>query len=210
MSSASTENPGEDQAPPATLRLFFALWPPTEAASELGRVAGEAASRYGGRPIRPAAIHLTLAFLGEVPESSLPVLKAAAQTVRANPFELVFDRLGYWPRNHLLWAGCEASPAALDGLYRGLQLALAGAGFCGDHESRRFKPHITLVRNVSRNRCPDRMTDTLPIDPLGWPCSQFVLVRSQLSAEGSSYQIVGEFPLAGLSAEIAPDAGCPG
>ena len=41
----------------------------------------------------------------------------------------------------------------------------------------------------------------LPMGELRWPCSRFVLVRSQLTATGSEYRIIGEFPLHGESHE---------
>lgn len=195
-SSVSAEGAGEP-LPPATARVFFALWPPARVADELGRIARQAADRFGGRAIRPEAIHLTLAFLGEVSEDCLPALADAARSVQAAPFDLILDRLGYWRRNQLLWAGCEASPVALDDLHRELQAVLAGAGLPSGHEPRRFKPHITLVRKLPWRGDRAGVADVTPIGPVHWPCGQFALVRSQLSAEGSSYKIIGEFPLSG-------------
>jgi 2'-5' RNA ligase len=40
-------------------------------AGRLAAIAGEAAARFGGRATRRDTIHLTLAFLGDVPESRL-------------------------------------------------------------------------------------------------------------------------------------------
>ncbi len=182
----------------ATARVFFALWPSAESAGELGQIAREAAARFGGRATRPESIHLTLAFLGNVPEARLPALLAVAAAVSAEAFTLSINRLDFWAHNHLLWAGCSAPPAQLAELVSTLCEALRVAGFKTGRAGGEFSPHVSLVRRVpagavSSADCP------LPVGTLRWPCSRFVLVRSQLSATGSNYRIIGEFPLAGES-----------
>jgi 2'-5' RNA ligase len=125
----SPEGGAEQKIKPATARVFFALWPSPPLASALADVALAAAKRYGGRTSRPDTIHLTLAFLGEVPEAALPTLCALAAELKAPPFELVIDRLGFWPHNHLLWAGCSTTPAPLQDMVLTLQKSLIAAGF---------------------------------------------------------------------------------
>jgi RNA 2',3'-cyclic 3'-phosphodiesterase len=172
------------------MRLFFALWPAPDLAEQLAGIARAAAGRFGGKPTRQESIHLTLAFLGELPEAQLPQLLAAAWTVRGQPFVLHLDRFGHWPRKQLLWAG-EASPnAALGELVGDLQNALGTAGFALAGRYPVFAPHVTLVRAI-----PETRELAAPFATIAWPCSSFVLIRSQRSDEGSSYQVVAEFPL---------------
>ena len=177
---------------PATARVFFALWPPAAIAAELAGTARSAASQLGGRATRSETIHLTLAFLGAVAESSLPLLARAAAGVRAAPFELQIDRLGYWSHNHLLWAGCLAPPPELLGLAKALQQQLGAAGFAVAEAGRPFVPHLSLLRKIPATQ-PSQILP--PITPLAWSCTEFVLVRSQLSASGPEYKILAEFPL---------------
>ena len=136
------------------MRLFFALWPPTEAAEQLSGIAQSAARQFGGKPTRQETIHLTLAFLGEVPEEQLPLLEQTARIVRAAPFMLNIDCLGYWRRNHLLWAGSDSPCIALAELVENLQSALTDAGFTVADRDRTFTPHITLIRKVPEAREP--------------------------------------------------------
>lgn len=183
---------------PATARVFFALWPSTELADHLGQIACDAAARFGGRATRPDSIHLTLAFLGNVPEACLPELLAAAASVSAEAFILGINRLDFWGHNHLLWAGCTVPPTQLAALVAALREALVAAGFKAGRAGGEFSPHVSLVRRVpegavSSSACP------MPIGELRWSCSRFVLVRSQLTATGSNYRIIGEFPLSGGS-----------
>lgn len=183
----------ESSERPATARVFFALWPPPEVADRLAVIADDAAARFGGRASRRATIHLTLAFLGEVPESRLAELAEIAASVQGAAFDLSLDRLGYWQHNHLLWAGGEM-PEALAELQAALSQALAGNGFKVDGEGRRFVPHVTLVRKVPP-ACPLAAGQEMPLPALSWSCQKFFLVRSRLSSSGSEYLILRDFLL---------------
>ncbi len=191
----SPEGGAEQKIKPATARVFFALWPSPALASALADVAIAAAKRYGGRSSRPDTIHLTLAFLGEVPEAALPTLCALASEIKVSPFELVIDRLGFWPHNQLLWAGCSTTPAPLQDMVLTLQKSLIAAGFTPDRVDHRFTPHLTLLRKVPLNSQPGSDEPLPEISPLPWHCSRWVLVRSHSNAHGANYQAIGEFLL---------------
>ncbi len=192
----SPEGGAEQKIKPATARVFFALWPSPPLASALADVALAAAKRYGGRTSRPDTIHLTLAFLGEVPEAALPTLCALAAELKAPPFELVIDRLGFWPHNHLLWAGCSTTPAPLQDMVLTLQKSLIAAGFTPDRVDRPFTPHLTLLRKVPVISQPGSDEPLPETHPFPWHCSRWVLVRSHSNALGASYQAIVEFLLA--------------
>jgi 2'-5' RNA ligase len=162
-------------------------------ADRLAAIAAEAAARLGGRATRRDTIHLTLAFLGDVPESRLAELGEVAAAVRGAAFDLRLDRLGFWQHNHLLWAGGE-KPVALELLHRALRDALGQAGFMVDGLGRDFAPHLTLVRKVP----PDSglaAGQLKSIPALPWHCERFSLVYSRLSSAGSDYRVAREFPM---------------
>lgn len=70
-------------------RLFLALWPTAAMQSELADAARAVMeSARGGREIPRESLHLTLAFLGSVPEASLPTLRKLAS---ATPSKLAAD-----------------------------------------------------------------------------------------------------------------------
>ncbi len=174
------------------MRLFFALWLPSDAAARLAGIARANAGQFGGRPTRQEAIHLTLAFLGEVPEENLPLPVRTAQLVHSTPFALDIDRLGHWARQRVLWAGPASPCPALDALVGNLRRALVDAGFAVDDWNRGFTAHITLIRKL-----PGVPTSlALPaIEPINSLCSSFALVHSQTSDAGSNYRTVADFPL---------------
>lgn len=195
--NVSPEGSAEPKNKPATARVFFALWPSHAVAVALAEMANQAARRYGGRSTRVDTIHLTLAFIGNVPEVSLPLLCDMAARLKVPPFALSIDRLGFWSHNHLLWAGCSKTPDALAALVSELQQTLVMAGFVVDRADRRFTPHVTLVRKIPVITAPSADDPLAKIEPLNWPCSRWVLVRSSLNAAGSSYQVIAEIPLNG-------------
>lgn len=173
------------------LRLFFALWPPAESAARLGGYAREAADLLGGRATRAETVHLTLAFLGQVAESRVPALIDIAGGVCAPAFTLTFDKVDYWARQRLLWAGCAESPA-LRQLAGRLQSELGAAGFAVDGASRPFIPHVTLLRSLPH---PPATPARPVLPPETWPVGEFVLVHSVPDAQGANYRELARFPL---------------
>jgi len=166
------------------VRLFFALWPPPDAARALADWADEVARGTGGKPIPAERIHLTLAFLGEGDPGTAA---RGARQVQGDAFDLPLDLARYWKRNQIVWAGPRHTPASLDHLSRALHLELRGAGFI--LESRSFASHVTLVRKARRPRAlPD-------LPPVHWPATEFLLVESRTSREGPVYAALKTFPV---------------
>ncbi len=184
------------------MRLFFALFPSQPAAETLHALGRASAGEVGGRASRAASIHLTLAFLGEVPGERYAELVAIAQTVcaRAEPFAIAVDFIGHWRHNRLLWAGCSATPAGLSQLATALRGALAAGGFLVDREPGRFTPHLTLVRKVGDAKLPAPPARAM-IEPVAWQCTAFDLVSSPLAAAPPGYQVLARFPLSGSAPE---------
>ncbi len=165
-------------------RLFFALWP--DPAVRRGLVHLQRALP-GGRAVHPEDLHATLAFLGPVADDRLACVTAAAAGLRAPPFELRLDRLGYWSRPKIAWCGADQVPEALGGLVRGLWRALEGCGF--SPETRPYLPHVTLARKARR-------IESEPVEPpLRWPVDRFVLVESLPLPEPPRYKVVASWPL---------------
>lgn len=170
-------------------RVFFALWPDDEAVSHLSALAHDLTARGGGRVMRPASLHLTLAFVGSVTPTQLGQLEDIAAGISAEAFDLSLDRLGFWPQRGILWAGCRQAPPPLRRLAESLADGLRAAGFAIDHRSAAQVPHITLAR---RARCA-----SLPRlgAPIGWRVGEFALVETHLHPSAASYKTLAGFPL---------------
>ncbi len=174
---------------PRRHRVFFAIWPDAEAVSHLAAL-GHAMAGSGGRAMRPASLHLTLAFIGAVSTDQLGSLRTLAGEVRAKPFDLSLDRLGFWPQRGILWAGCRQPPSALRRLSERLDAGLVAAGFAPDrHGGSRLVPHVTLARRVRCRDLPRLET------PVRWHVGAFALVESHLHPSAACYQTLSEFRL---------------
>ena len=91
-------------------------------------------------------LHLTLAFLGEVPQNQLRFVTDAMKASEGQGcFPLRFTEFGKFNNRgeNLYWIGAQHHPLLLS-LQTTLIEALKKAGFSPDEKI--FKPHVTLVR----------------------------------------------------------------
>lgn len=87
-------------------------------------------------------LHLTLAFIGEIKD--IEPVKAALEGVKAKPFKLSFSEMNTF--GDLLWVGLKGNQG-LSALAKEVRAALDRAGIA--YDSKKFVPHITIVRNMS-------------------------------------------------------------
>jgi RNA 2',3'-cyclic 3'-phosphodiesterase len=127
-------------------RLFYALWPDAASNAALSRVAETLALPAAARPVRPEDRHITLAFLGTVPEVVRPALAALLE-----PWPpltaCVLDRLEYWSDAGALVATASQLPADWVDCRSRLVRRLPALGL--RVEERPWRPHVTLARGVA-------------------------------------------------------------
>ena len=181
---------GARHAKLSRVRLFFALWPDTRARAALSQLAEEIARDGQGRAAPPANVHVTLAFLGEVPASRLDALIAigSAAAGSAPPFPLALERIG-GGRFDIAWLAPSSVPESLRRLQATLNEALVSASF--PTQQRMFRPHVTLARDCSRPAHRGRVA------AIEWQVQTLALVKSTPAPGGSRYRDVGNWPLAG-------------
>jgi 2'-5' RNA ligase len=175
---------------PQRLRVFYALWPDRSVTNALAEAARRMHRAVGGRRTRDDSIHLTLAFVGEVDSVRLAELLAPPAELIVARFTLTFDCWGCWPRNGIAWVAPSRVANPLRKLAAGMEAWLRDAGF--ELDVRPFNPHVTLVRRAQCAPLPDS-TPTIE-----WQVEDFVLVRSTLAPDGSRYETIGRWPLAGV------------
>ena len=178
-----------ETAPPGTRRLFFAFWPDDVTRESLVRACRKAIRGSGGRPVTAANLHVTVAFLGSVPEDRLPALVDAATGLGQVAFELCLDRIAHWPRPQVLVARCAEPPPVAAALAAALWQRLRPLGIPPD--LRPYEPHATLARKV-RRPCRD-----LGMRPVRWPVTELALVESVTDPAGARYALLARLPLDG-------------
>lgn len=167
-------------------RVFFALWPDAEVRAALAAVSRQHA-RGNGRPVVPENLHITLAFVGGVTAAQRACMQAAAASVMAPRFAVTLDRLGFWPRPKILWAGAGVMPPGLTELVTALNSALIPCGY--QPGTRPFQVHVTLARKARRP------PEVKQIPAIAWPAVAFCLVESVTGEHGSEYRVMGRWPL---------------
>ncbi|MGH6631463.1 MAG: RNA 2',3'-cyclic phosphodiesterase, partial [Burkholderiales bacterium] len=160
-------------------RIFFAAWPAPGIQRALSALAQDLKVGCGGRAPPARNIHLTLVFLGNVERDRLPHLQTLAAGITSPRFELSVDRVEYWRRNRIVWAGVTRCPEALLALVERLEQALSPAGFHFDE--RPYVPHITLLRDARR------VPPEAAVPAVAWPVARFALVESVQRERGRVY-----------------------
>jgi 2'-5' RNA ligase len=167
-------------------RLFFALWPADATREALRRETRTVVRHCGGKPVTPENYHVTLAFLGNVPDERLNAITTAAGALAVPAFDLTLDRYGWFDAAQVLWLGCADAPTPLRGLAAELRHLMAEIAELPT-DLRPFHPHLTLARKV---RNPPELK---PPRPVGWAVDGFVLVESETEPDGARYQVIATF-----------------
>jgi 2'-5' RNA ligase len=189
------------------VRCFLAIELPEEVTAELRAIQERFKKERMDflRWVNPDGIHLTLKFLGEVPEETIAGLgKAMGEAARGvAQFGLELDGLGVFPNlrsPRVFWAGLSGQVEVLKTLQQNIDAAFTPLGF--EREARGFTAHLTLARVHDEATAIQRQSlgDLVVRNALGaTPCfmvRSVVLMRSQLRPTGAIYTRLVSIPLA--------------
>ncbi len=184
------------------MRLFIAIEIPEGIKQEMAK-AQEQLKRSGASAgwTRPEGIHLTLQFLGEVPEEKAggirdALRKAAEGTVG---FRLEIGGAGVFPdarRPRVVWMGVSGDLDRLQALQGAVEDAMTGIGFAG--EDRKFTPHLTLgrIRDIRSRDAWQKALDGIRDIRLGeFAVTAVSLMKSELRHSGAVYTEVAKIDL---------------
>lgn len=161
----------------------------------------------GARWVRQDSLHLTLAFLGEVPDALIPRINEALVGLVADHRPHLLQVRGggtFGPLDSpkVLWVGIGGEDqVALETLQRALVKRLAPLGVAPDHA--RFSPHITLARakgprgDPMLGRCADGLVG-LELGSLA--ARELVLFASETGPAGMRYRALARHPLSDSAA----------
>jgi 2'-5' RNA ligase len=184
------------------IRAFIAITPPATLQQTMAEV------RQVFQPLSPAwrwitpnHMHLTLKFLGNVPDESVTsLLQALAYAAQGQTvFPLCARALGCFPqpaRARVLWVGLDDPSQALGRLHARLMAALTALGF--PPEERPFHPHLTLARAQSGARSSQlwSMLQKYHKRDFGeFLVTQVHLVQSELQRGGAQHTLLRSVPL---------------
>jgi 2'-5' RNA ligase len=199
------------------MRLFVAAYPPAQVRDDFaGVVSGlnVGQPRERGRSVRlapPENWHVTLAFLGEVPDEKVDdVRRAVDQAVGRWRAERDADAAdapdapavriaggGTFGRDRFttLWAGLRGDVDDLGGVADALRRELRAARL--PYDDKRFRPHVTIARPGDRITADELAADLAALEAYEsptWKLGDIRLMRSQLGPR-PSYDRMHEAPL---------------
>jgi 2'-5' RNA ligase len=164
----------------------------------IGRTAPQARLRW----VEPANLHITIWFLGEVPEPRVEALVASLkEPLGARPFTLRVAGAGAFPQSgppRAIWLGLAAGVEGLRAVHDQLKRRLLPLGF--EPEKRPFSPHLTISR-VKEVRSPDtaamrRILREAAGDVGTCEVGSATLFASRTAQTGSQYEALLQLPLA--------------
>jgi 2'-5' RNA ligase len=152
---------------------------------------------------RVEQIHLTLKFLGNIPDEMVPgVAETLAETCSpVAPFRLQPEGCGAFPsleQMRIIWVGLREEGASLLRLQKEVEAAMVPLGF--PVEQRPFRPHLTVGRVKGRrglHALREKLSKHADFHSEPFNVTEIVLYRSDLRPDGARYSPLFRAPLSG-------------
>jgi 2'-5' RNA ligase len=178
------------------MRLFVALVPPAEVAEEVARAVARLppAIRAELKRIAPERYHLTLAFLGDVPDDRTgPLLDGLGGVASAAPpMRLHVAGAGHFDER-VLWLGLHGDTEPMRVLAGSVAKAVTASGL--QLEQKPYRPHLTVARPRTVGSVVEAVQAMSSYDGPSWVASELVLMRSRLGMH-PTYEPQFSWPLA--------------
>ncbi|MEJ6390963.1 RNA 2',3'-cyclic phosphodiesterase [Gymnodinialimonas ulvae] len=177
------------------MRSFIAL--PMEDAAVDALISAQAHLPFG-KAVPEDNLHLTLAYLGDVPEPVLETLHDLLDSARLPAPDITFGALGTFAEMErgLVFAEVRSNDA-LTALHARIAQMARQAG--AEVPRRRFRPHVTLMRANRQPQGParDRLAAALGIRCAipGFTARRMCLYQSTLTPQGAVHDIMADYPL---------------
>lgn len=195
------------------MRTFLAIEPPlpvqtlirqTQQALEQRLAAAQQSQAV--RWTAPAAVHLTLRFLGETTDEQRRLLHMALPAlVSAHPpFTVQVQGLGCFPTTKIpsiIWLGLHPADQTLFRLQAHLEQAAQAAGFAAERKA--FQPHLTIGRlrqNITRPQqhaigqlLAHELASASRQPAASFVVNRLVHLRSELEPTGARYTLLQTF-----------------
>jgi 2'-5' RNA ligase len=176
-------------------RCFIALELPREAIDYLEELQNQIRKKnlFYGKLTEPENLHLTLKFLGEMPEEKIKEVQERLRKIKIPSFEASLGELGFFSEKfiRILWIKINGKPvwdlqAAIDKSLEGLF-----------PKEERFMSHLTIARI---KKVPDRKmfldyVKNTKTKKIKFDVREFILKKSELLPEGPVYTALEKYSL---------------
>jgi 2'-5' RNA ligase len=172
------------------MRLFIAI-PIPEAVKEYIISIQEGFHKFPLRFVKPEQMHLTIDFLGEIPDNKVDGIIKNLDDVRSKPFNIRLTNLGSFPtkeRIRVIWIGIEKDETFIE-LQKNIRKIFNHRG--------KLMPHLTIARarEIIKDRRLSDEIEKFKTTSQEFPVSKFVLYKSEPTSQGYVHSMVKEFPI---------------
>ena len=146
--------------------------------------------------VDPEIMHLTLRFLGEIPQTTVDRVKEAMNACHFSQFEAQFSGLGAFPnlnRINVVWVGITQGHEQLNEIFHQLEPKLRQIGLPPDDKG--FSPHLTIARvrsGANRAALADYVSSMQREEFGKMQVNAVRLKRSTLTPKGPIYTTIHE------------------
>lgn len=155
---------------------------------------GLADTRANLKIVDPEIMHLTLRFLGEIPQSTVEEVKGVLDELEFQPFDVEFSGLGVFPnlrRISVVWIGVTKGEEQLNDIFHQIEPKLRKLGLTADNKG--FSPHMTIarVRTGLNKDALAQYVESMREHEFGrMPVSSVRLKKSTLTPKGPIYTTI--------------------
>lgn len=180
-------------------RLFIALFPPRDIAEDLAALQPIEDRQFNMVRWKPIHhLHVTLKFIGEVPEDTCESTRQKLAAIEVRQFMVTFGGMGVFPAKgapNIIWAGLSKTHPHLFQLHKKIEDSLLQIGIPAD--LRAYHPHLTVGRcqGVSEEIVQQYLKRHRDYIGPTWKIDRFFLMHSLPKANGHSYVPLDEYPL---------------
>lgn len=143
------------------------------------------------KPVEDENIHLTLRFLGEIPEETVKKVAEILEKLNKPGFKIRVAGVGAFPTPHnprVIWAGVSEGAENIVEIYRAIEKEVRKLGIPAEREE--FVPHITLARVKGRRGLASVTRLILELEKHDFgetPVTRICLKKSVLTPRGPIY-----------------------
>lgn len=174
------------------MRLFISIEIPDEIKNKIKKVQEGIINIDGIRLSSLNLMHITLKFLGEVPEEKLPEIEKALSEINFSKFNIDVKDIGFFPSEsfvRVIWIGSISKEQ--NELAEKINETLLPLGFKKDG----FTGHITIARvfkKIDAEKIKEKCKD---LNLGSFTADKFCLVKSTLQRPSPIHEILKEFTL---------------
>lgn len=176
------------------MRVFIAIELSEEAKDEIVRIQKELKKQnlFEGKLTEKENLHLTLKFLGEIDEESIEEVKKRLAKIKSPVFKAALGGAGVFSEEfaRIIWVKLEGKVIELQKEIDNALKELFKPEF-------RFMSHLTIarVKNVKDKRKLLDYLESVKINKMEFPVSEFVLKKSELTEKGPIYTDIERYEL---------------